>query len=416
LPEHTVLHPRSEIDLTDLAPFIDGSENAVLARLREDEPLHWNDEANGPGFWSVTRYDDLLRVVDDPERFVNGQGTQIPSRLVEGSTPHVHNTDPPRHTKLRRVAAPHLRAVRIREWQEVIEKAVDAILDDLEATSDAEGRVELVHHAAALLPIQVLGQVLGVPLEDCGLLLDWTNRVISDDPEFMRTPDEKDRAREEMFAYFADLTEQRRAEPRDDIVSKLVHAEIDGEPLAWADLAAYYFVLVGAGNETTRNLITGTVLAFADFPGEWERLEADHDLLRPAIEEMLRWVTPIRAMRRTAAVDVDWDGTTIRAGDKLVCWFQAANRDPRVFPDPDVVRIDREENDHVGFGWGIHACMGSHLARAEVTTFFRRVLDRGLRLVPVSEPDRLHTNQFHAFKRLSVRVDRVPVRTGEMAR
>lgn len=406
----TLQQQGSTVDLTDLTPFIEGTENEVFAQLRADEPLHWNDEADGPGFWSVTRYEDLLRVVNDPETFVNGQGTQIPSRMVEGGTPTVHNTDPPRHGKLRKLAAPHLRAMKIKEWQDLIDRAVDTILDDLEATAARDGEVELVHHASALLPIQVLGQVLGVPLEDCGLLLDWTNRVVSDDPEYMRSADEKERAREEMFAYFKELTEQRRAEPRHDIVSKLVHAELDGEPLDWPDLAAYYFVLVGAGNETTRNLITGTVLAFGDFPDEWDRLVADPSLLRPAIEEMLRWVTPIRAMRRTATKDVEWDGHTIRKGDKVVCWFQAANRDPEVFPDPDVLKIDRPENDHLGFGWGIHACMGSHLARAEVTTFFQKVLERGIRITPVAAPDRLHTNQFHAFKRLRVRIDKEDVR------
>lgn len=401
----TLQHPESDVDLTDLTPFLDGSENAVFARLRSDEPLHWNDEATGPGFWSVTRYDDVLRVVNDPQTFVNGQGTQIPSRLVEGGTPTVHNTDPPRHGALRKLVTPHLRAVKVKEWQEVIDRSVDAILDGLEQQAAQDGEVELVHAASALLPIQVLGQVLGVPLEDCGLLLDWTNRVVSDDPEFMRGPDEKERAREEMFGYFKQLSDQRRAEPRNDIVSKLVHAELDGEPLSWEDLAAYYFVLVGAGNETTRNLITGSVLAFEEFPDQWAALVAQPDLLRPAIEEMLRYVTPIRAMRRTAVTDVEWSGRTIRAGDKVVCWFQAANRDPAVFPDPETVKIDRAVNDHVGFGWGIHACMGSHLARAEVTTFFQKVLERQLRIRPVAAPDRLQTNQFNAFKRLRVRID-----------
>jgi cytochrome P450 len=391
----------SAIDLMDLAPFIDGTENDLFARLRAAGPLHWNDEPAGPGFWSVTRYHDLIEVVSDPETFLNGEGTQILSRKVEGSTSTVHNTDPPRHGKLRKLATPHLRAVKIREWQDMIDAAADRILDSISGQPD----IELVHSAAALLPIQVLGQVLGVPAEDCGLLLDWTNRVISDDPEFMRGPDEKQQARQEMFAYFAELTELRRREPQHDLISKLAVATIDGKPLSWEDLAAYYFVLVGAGNETTRNLITGSVLAFGQFPGEWDRLVAQPELLRPAIEEMLRFITPIRAMRRTAARDVQWHGQPIRRGDKVVCWFQAANRDPAVFDDPEVVRIDRNPNDHVGFGWGIHTCLGSHLARAEVTTFFRKVLDRGLRIRPLTEPDRLHTNQFHAFKRLRVSVE-----------
>lgn len=393
---------RSDIDLMDLAPFIEGRENEMLAVLREREPLHWNDEPDGPGFWSVTRYDDLVQVVSDATTFLNGEGTQILSRKVEGDTSTVHNTDPPRHGPLRKLAAPYLRAMKVKEWQDIIDECVDALLDDLEALGEAE----LVTTAAALLPIQVLGQVLGVPREDCGLLLGWTNRVISDDPEYMRGPDEKERARNEMFDYFKQLTEQRRQEPRNDLVSKLVHAELAGEPLPWEDLAAYYFVLVGAGNETTRNLITGSVLAFEEFPDQWERLVAEPELLGSAIEEMLRYVTPIRAMRRTAAADVDWDGRTIRAGDKVVCWFQAANRDPEVFEDPDVVKIDRSPNDHVGFGWGIHACMGSHLARAEVVTFFRKVIERGIRIRPLAAPDRLHTNQFHAFKRLQVAIEK----------
>jgi cytochrome P450 len=396
----TTTREDSDIDLMDLEPFIDGTEHDVFARLRRNVPLHWNEESSGPGFWSLTRYADVIEAINDPTSFINGEGTQILSRKVEGNTSTVHNTDPPRHGQLRKLVTPHLRAVKIKEWQGLIDTSVDGILDSLEGQRD----LELVQAASALLPIQVLGQVLGVPLEDCGLLLDWTNRVVSDDPEFMRSPDEKEQARNEMFAYFKDLSEQRRKEPRNDIVSRLVHARLDNEPLSWEDLAAYYFVLVGAGNETTRNLITGSVLAFHQFPDQWQRLEQDETLLRPAIEEMLRYVTPIRAMRRTATRDVAWSGQTIREDDKVVLWFQSANRDPEVFTDPDVVRIDRSPNDHVGFGWGIHACMGSHLARAEVTTFFKKALERKLRFTPLGEPDRLHTNQFHAFKRLNVDV------------
>jgi cytochrome P450 len=398
----TTTFDAAQVDLTDLGPFIDGTEHALFRRLREHEPLHWDDEPDGPGFWSLTRYADLMTAIEDPKTFVNGEGTQIPSRRVEGHTPTVHNTDPPRHGQLRKVAIPHLRAVKIREWQELIDRSAAGILDAIAG----QDTVEFVESAAALLPIQVLGQVLGVPLEDCALLLDWTNRVISDDPEFMRSPDEKDRARAEMFAYFKELTAERRKSPRNDLISKLLAARIDGEPLSWEDLAAYYFVLVGAGNETTRNLLTGAVIAFAQFPQEWERLKADQALLRPAIEETIRFITPIRAMRRTATRDVEWYGRTIREGDKVVLWFQAANRDPAVFEDPDTFRIDRQPNPHVGFGWGIHTCLGSHLARAEAITFFQQILDRGLRITPTAEPDRLHTNQFHAFKRLRVQVSR----------
>jgi cytochrome P450 len=235
--------------------------------------------------------------------------------------------------------------------------------------------------------------------------MDFTNRVISDDPEFMRSPDEKERAREELFAYFKELTDERRAEPRNDIVSKLVQAELDGEPLSWEDLAAYYFVLVGAGNETTRNLITGTVLAFHQFPEEWERLRADRTLLRPAIEEMLRFITPIRAMRRTAARDVEFRDRSSSRATRSCCGSSPPTATPpchRSGPARD--RPDAEQPHRVRLG---HPCVhGLAPGRAEVAAFFEQVLDRGLTLRPLGEPDRLHTNQFHAFKRLRVAVDR----------
>jgi cytochrome P450 len=291
--------------------------------------------------------------------------------------------------------------VKVREWQEIIDQNVVEILDEVQDRQD----VEFVSSAAALLPIRVLGQVLGVPHEDCALLLDWTNKFISDDPEFLESPEQRENARDDMFAYFKDLTEERRKRPQNDIVSILVAARINDEPLSWEDLAAYYFVLVGAGNETTRNLLTGSMIAFDEFPDQWQRLRGDHNLVRPAVEELLRFVTPIRAMRRTATTDVEMHGKTIREGDKVVLWFESANRDPDVFDDPDTLRIDRSPNDHVGFGWGIHACMGSHLARAEANTFLRHLLERDIRVRPLAAPDRLHTNQFNAFKRLRVNVE-----------
>lgn len=391
----------SAIDLMDLAPFIAGDEGSQFRELRENDPLHWNDEPDGAGFWSLTRYDDVIAAIDDPATFINGEGTQILSRKVEGSTPTVHNTDAPRHMELRRLATPHLRAVKVREWQEIIDRNVVEILDEVQ-----DREVEFVSSAAALLPIRVLGQVLGVPHEDCALLLDWTNKFISDDPEFLAGPEQREQARDDMFAYFKDLTEERRKRPKNDIVSILVAARINDEPLRWEDLAAYYFVLVGAGNETTRNLLTGSVLAFDEFPDQWDRLREDHKLVRPAVEELLRYVTPIRAMRRTATSDVELYDKTIKSGDKVVLWFEAANRDPAVFEDPDRLIVDRFPNDHLGFGWGVHACMGSHLARAEANTFLRHLLERDIRVRPTAAPDRLHTNQFNAYKRLRVSVER----------
>ncbi|HEV7536816.1 MAG TPA: cytochrome P450, partial [Acidimicrobiia bacterium] len=299
---------------------------------------------------------------------------------------------------------PHLRTVRIRRWQKII----DATVNDAVDRAAAEGSVEFVRAIAAPIPIRVLGQVVGVPIEDCDLLFDWTNRVVSDDPEFMRSPDEKERARSEMFAYFEDLTEQRRRSAQEDLVSILVRSSIDGEPLTWQDLAAYYFVLIGAGNETTRNLMTGSVLAFEEHPGEYTRLRQDPALVGPAVEELLRYFSPVRAFRRNALRDVEWYGQTIAKGDKVVLWFESANRDERIFPAPDQLILDRSPNEHLAFGWGIHGCMGSHLARAETQTLLRVLNERRLVVRPAGPPDRLHSNQFNGIKRLPVVIEPAP--------
>lgn len=389
------------IDLMDLRPFIEGTEHALFRELRDHAPVHWNPERSGPGFWSLTRYDDIVAAGTDWETFSNADGTQILSRRVEGKVNTLHNMDPPRHAKLRSIMTPHLRAVSVRQWQEIIDLSVNDILDQ----AIPKGEVDFVHAVAARLPIRVLGQVIGVPAEDCDLLLDWTNRVVSDDPEFMRTPDEKERARAEMFAYFEHLTEERRRSPRSDLISVLVRAAIDGELLSWEDLAAYYFVLVGAGNETTRNLISGSVIALDENPDQYARLRKDPSLVGPAVEELLRHFSPLRAFRRNTTRDVEIHGQTIRKGDKVVLWFESANRDDRVFPDPNRLILDRTPNEHLAFGWGIHACMGSHLARAEAATVFRTLSQRGVVVRPTGPPDRLHSNQFHGIKRLPVAIE-----------
>ena len=397
----THLQAAESVDLMDLGPFIEGTEHALFRYLRDHAPLFWNPEQDGPGFWCVTRYDDVVEAATDWATYSNADGTQILSRRVEGKVNTLHNMDPPRHAQLRALMTPHLRTVSIRRWQEIIDRTVRDVID----RAAEDGSVEFVRAVSAPIPIQVLGQVVGVPLEDCGLLFDWTNRLVSDDPEFMRTADEKERARSEMFSYFETLTAERRRQPQDDLVSILVQSEIGGEPLSWEDLAAYYFVLIGAGNETTRNLMTGAVLAFDEFPGEYDRLRREPSLVNAAVEELLRYFSPVRAFRRTALRDVEWYGQTVRTGDKVVLWWQSANRDDRVFPDPDRLILDRSPNEHLAFGWGIHGCMGSHLARAETQTLLRVLAERNLVVRPAGPPERLHSNQFNGIKRLPVVIE-----------
>lgn len=388
------------IDLMDLDVFTSGRQYAMFARLRATEPIHWNDEPDGPGFWSVVRYDDVKATMMDQPRLSNAEGTMLQSRRAEGKLHSLHNMDDPRHAKLRQVAAPYLRGIRVKAWEEMIHAAITGLLDEAEA----KGHIDVVHDIAARLPMLVLGRVLGVPPEDCPMMVDWTNKITTDDPDYLPDPAMRDVARDELFAYFKDLTEQRRSAPREDLTSVLGAGRIDGELLGWDDLAAYYVLLVAAGNETTRHLISGGFEALHQHPGSWERLRAEPRLVGSAVEEMLRWVTPVTNIRRTALEDLELLGRHVRAGEKVVAWFASANRDETVFENPETFVLDRSPNMHLTFGWGIHACMGLHLARAEATALFTEILRRGLAITSTGPGVPVASNSFTGLKRLPATV------------
>lgn len=387
------------IDLTDMRPFVAGTQHELYRVLREHDPLHWNAESDGGrGFWSLTRYADVRAAVSDHQRLSSAEGTQLAERRVEGKLHSLHNMDEPRHGKLRRVGASYLRAVKVKEWQESIRASVAELLDEAAERDE----VEFVHAVSANLPIRVIARILGVPPADCPQLAEWSNQAHIQDPEYVTDEATREQARENLFSYFRDLSEERRARPQDDLVSVLVHGTVDGATLSWEELAAYYIVLMAAGNETTRHLISGAVVAFDEHPEEWARLRAEPGLLSPGIEEMMRWVTPVAYMRRTALEPLEMHGRRIEPGDKVVLWFAAANRDTDVFADPDRFLLDRSPNEHLTFGWGVHFCMGAHVARAEARALFEEVLRRGLDLRLTGRPERLEANMFAGIKRMPV--------------
>lgn len=386
----------------DLDVFTSGRQYEMFAQLRGSEPIHWNDEPNGPGFWSVVRYDDVKAAMMDQPRLSNAEGTMLQSRRAEGKLHSLHNMDDPRHAKLRQVAAPYMRGIRVKAWKEMIQAAITGLLDEAEA----KGHVDVVHDIAARLPMLVLGRVLGVPPEDCPLMVDWTNKITTDDPDYLPDPAMRDVARDELFAYFKDLTEQRRRDPQEDLTTVLGAGRVDGELLQWDDLAAYYVLLVAAGNETTRHLISGGIEALDSYPEAAERLRAEPKLVNAAVEEMLRWVTPVTNIRRTALEDHEILGQQVRKGEKVVAWFASANRDESVFTDPETFRLDRIPNPHLTFGWGIHACMGLHLARAETIALFAEILQRGLRIESTGPAVPVASNSFTGLKRLPATVAR----------
>jgi cholest-4-en-3-one 26-monooxygenase len=281
---------------------------------------------------------------------------------------------------VRRVANGRFTPRAVRARREDIERIAVEILDAA-APTGASGEFDFVERIAAPFPLAVIAWVLGVPRDDWGLLFRWTNEVIGkDDPEYRRageTPGQTiKRARGEVHAYFQHLIEQRRTNPEDDLVSELIGGEIDGTPLTGEQLVSYCELLVEAGNETTRNAISGGLLAFCEHRGEWDKLRACPELLPDAVEEILRWVTPISHFTRTATEDCEVRGAKIRAGEQVALYFASANRDEDVFEDPFAFRVDRRPNPHLAFGFGEHFCMGAHVARVELETIFRHLLGR----------------------------------------
>jgi len=393
--------PQREVDLLDLTPFEEGADDEVFRVLRDHDPLHWNDEPGGPGFWSVTRYTDVKAVASDHEVFTAVEGTQIQSRRAEGEGERsIHHLDPPRHSQLRRIVVPHVRPARIRSLEPDIVAVIDDLLDD----AAGSGEFDFVGRIAAQLPLVMIGRLLGAPVEDCPHLLRWTNQMASEDPDYSAGPQTAVQARDEVFGYFRDLEAQRRACPVDDLVSVLTAAQIDGTPLNRGQLDAYYLILMVAGNETTRNLLSGAMVTLNDHPDQWSLIRREPERMPALVEELVRWVSPVLSMRRTARRDLALHDRTIRAGEKVVMWYCSANRDERVFRDAGRFVADRAPNDHMGFGWGVHACLGAHLARLETRLFLKRLIERDLRVDLRGEPARLRSNFFRGIKRLPVSI------------
>jgi cytochrome P450 len=390
-------------DLLALDAFLTGRAEAVFDDLRENDPLHWNPEPDGAGFWSLTRYADVCAVAEDHERFINGRGTQIADRKAEGEGhASVHNSDQPRHTALRKIVAPKIRPSLVGPLHDSIATAVDDLLDRV----DDGAEFDLVREIAVRLPILVFGRFLGVPEEECPKLVEWTNAFSSLDPEYAAGPEVAERARVELFDYFHELVEKRRADPRDDLVSVLANAKMNREQIQRVDLDPYFLVLTVAGNESTRNLISGGLALLSANPQHWGTLAERPEVVGPAIEEMVRLISPVMHMRRTAVTEVELHDRTVRAGEKVVLWFAAANRDPREFENPHEFRPERTPNEHVGFGYGIHSCMGVHLARLEMRVLLERLVARRQTVRILGEPDRLASNWFRGIKHLTAAVER----------
>jgi len=392
-----------QIDLMDLDPFVRATDAELFRQLRDHDPCHWNDEPDGgEGFWSLTRYEDIKAAGSDWETFSSAGGTQIQSRRAEGhGKPSIHNMDAPRHRDMRALVTAEFTRERMLRLEPRIRGLVSRHLDELVA----QGEADLVASATARVPLLVLGALLGVDPDHTSQFIAWTNVISGQtDPDYVADPSVMARTRTEIYEYFHELTAERRARPTDDLISLLTHADIDGVPLDQEELDAYYLVMLVAGNETTRNLMTGTVLLLHENPDEWARLKEGQVKPKVAVDELVRVISPIVCMRRTATRGVELHGRDIRAGQKVVLWFNSANRDERVFADPDRLILDRSPNKHLAFGWGPHFCLGSHLAKLEGEVLLEELISRDLSLSVTGPVERLRSNFFRGIKRLPVKV------------
>ena len=398
------------LDLVDPVRYArDGYPHDAWTQLRAEAPVARFEAAGYEPFWAVTKHADILQIASQPLRFSSAQGITL-ARAGAGPIPPTEILvllDPPEHAPMRRVASGRFTPKAVRARQPDVERIAQNVLDEA-ALEEKVGEYDFVTQVAAPFPLAVIAWILGVPPTEWELLFRWTNEVIGkDDPEYRRpgeTPGQTiKRARGELHAYLGDLIEQRTREPQDDLVSELIGSAINGAPLTRTQLLAYCELLVEAGNETTRNAISGGLLAFCENRDEWEKLRERPELLPDAVEEILRWVSPICHFTRVATEDCEVHDVAIRAGDQLALFFASANRDEDVFQDPFAFRVDRNPNPHLAFGFGEHFCMGAHLARVELETIFRHLLARADGFELAGSVDRLESAVNGSIKHLPLR-------------
>lgn len=391
-------------DFLDPTLFASGEFHDAMTALRAEPTLHWQADNRMGGFWNLVKHADVVEVSRDTETFSSEWGG---TQILTGLHPSADNRavimldmDPPRHTRFRllvnRGFTPRMVALLEQTLAARAERIVDHVVE--------RGEADFVTDVASELPLQALAEILGVPQEDRFKMFDWSNRLIGVlDPEYGGEGPMV--AVAELGAYTEALAEQRRVDPRDDIVTKLLTAEVDGDHLTSLEFQMFMLLLVVAGNETTRNATTGGVLALLRNPDQLAYVRDDLDARLPAaIEELLRWTSPVIHFRRTATRDVELRGTQIRQGDAVVLWYPSANRDEEVFADPFTLDLTRDPNPHVAFGGGgPHFCLGAHLARTELRLILQQVLTRLDDLELTGEPDPLQSNFIGGIKHLPMR-------------
>ena len=395
------------IDLWSLETYDNGIPHDVFTYLRHEAPIYRHPDPLVPeGHWAVTRLEDIVFISRNPEIFSSHERTtmidEMPDEQVAQQQMMMLNMDPPEHTRLRSLVNRGFTPRMIAKLRDQMEQTCARIID--EAT--AKGEIDVVTDIAADLPLVMIADLMGVPQDDRKKLFEWSNRMVgAEDPDLGGGRDGGQDAATEVFAYAHELGAEKRACPADDIVTKFVTKDENGNELSELEFDMFFLMLTVAGNETTRNAIAGGVQAFIDHPDQWERLRKDPSLVATAADEIVRWVTPVMDFRRTVMQDVELGGVQMRKGDKVIIYYASANRDENAFPDPFTFDIGRDPNPHVGFGGGgPHFCLGRHLALQEIQVMFEALARRVERFEPLGPPRRMRSHFLNGLKGLPVRV------------
>jgi cytochrome P450 len=372
--------------------FYAGDPFPQYARLRRDAPVAWNAT---PGFWAVSRWDEVMAVSTDPKTFCSGRGILVMEIGASYDTPPtMMHTDPPEHTVYRKLVQPGFAPGRMRALEGDVRRRAKRLVDEIEP-----GRlVDFVQTVSVPFPLYIISALLGMPDEDWRRFFEWSEAVI---PGATDWSDEKRATLQaEMHDTLLAATVTRRADPRDDLISVLAQVEIEGRRLTDAELTMFLVQLLVAGNETTRNLISGGLVALAERPEGWARLRGDRALVTPAVEEMLRWTTPVVSFMRTATRDTELGGQAVREGEPVLMLYASANRDERQFgPTAERFDIARNPNQHVAFGFGTHFCIGATLARIEARVLLEELLDRFEAVELAGDVERSHSSVIAGVKR-----------------
>jgi cytochrome P450 len=409
------------VDLSDLDTWMQGVPYDEFARLRREAPVAWVEEAApNSGFWSVHCYQDIVTASRDVAAFSSARGISLeePTDADMAARRTIIDTDPPGHTQLRKIVSGSFSQRAVAVYQHFVEELTEQVLDAALGAATVSAEFDFVGAVAKEVPIRVLAEIMGLPEADLDQFIDLGDRLIANtDPDITDVVwgrDDTDAYRrfpfrspygKQLWDLGRKIAADRLRAPGGDLLSTLLRAEVDGERLSEVDLDNFFSILVIAGNETTRIAIAHAVLAFCEYPEQWERLRASPQLLATATEEVLRWSCPTHFMRRTAAAATELGGAVIRAGDKVVLWYVSGNRDQAEFAGPDLFDVARSPNRHLSFGrGGPHLCLGAHLARLEIRVVLASLARRVARFELAGPPRRIRSNFTNGLRELPVRI------------